>query len=106
MDLEKARKIERQVQRWDKFAKLAPTLFLVVCFILLFTENADFDVIFLIGMIGFGLTSVVWWFWTLFSITYLVRTFYKAAEELETTGKELREIRKELNGAINRGKRD
>ena len=93
-DLDKAKKIEKQVQRWDLFAKIAPTLFLLVCFLLLAT-GVGFNTVFFIGMVCFALTAVTWWFWTIFSIRHLIRTFYKATTDLIETKEEIRAIRKE-----------
>ena len=95
-NLERAKQIEKQVERWDLYAKLAPTLFLVVCFLLLATGSTDFATIFFVGMVGFAFTAVVWWFWTIFSIRFLVRLFYKTTQDLIDTGEELKEVRKEL----------
>lgn len=94
-DLLKAKQIEKQVERWDLFAKLAPTLFLFVCFILLATGITQFEILFIIGMTMFALTAVTWWFWTIFSIRHLVKLFYKSTKDLIETGDELRAIKKE-----------
>lgn len=95
----KARRIEKQVESWDTFAKLAPTFFLFVCFILLVTGNTTFDNIFLFGMMGFSITAVIWWFWTIYSIRFLVRMFNQATNDLIETGEELKSVRKELRDA-------
>ena len=97
----KAHRIEKQVERWDMFAKLAPTFFLFVCFVLLVTGNTTFNTIFLFGMMGFSITAVVWWFWTIYSIRYLVRMFNRATNDLIETGEELKSVREELRNATN-----
>ena len=96
-DLEKAKRIEKQVERWDLFAKMAPTLFLFICFLLLI-NGAGFDTVFFIGMVCFSLTAVIWWFWTIFSIRHLVKTFYNATTALIETKEEIKAIRKEYIG--------
>lgn len=101
-DLERTKQIEKQVERWDLFAKIAPTLFLMICFGLLIEGSTGFDTIFLIGMVLFSLTAVVWWFWTIFSIRHLIRLFYKANVELIVVGRELSSVREELNNEKNR----
>jgi membrane protein YdbS with pleckstrin-like domain len=93
-DLEKARKIERQVERWDLFAKLAPTFFLLGCFAFL-AMGMSFEVLFNIGMVAFGITAVTWWFWTIYSIRHLVRIFRRATENLMDVGEELKAVKKE-----------
>jgi len=93
-NLKKAKRIEKQVERWDLFAKMAPTIFLFVCFLLLI-NGTNFGTVFFIGMVCFSLTAVTWWFWTIFSIRYLVKLFYKASNDLIETSEELKSIRKE-----------
>lgn len=93
-DLEKTKKIEQQVERWDMFAKLAPTIFLLGCFVFL-ALGVGFETLFTVGMIGFAITAVTWWFWTLFSIRYLVKLFNKVTIDLIKAGEELIAVRKE-----------
>lgn len=95
-DIDRSYKIEKQVERWDLFAKIAPSIFLIVCFILLALGSISFETVFVIGMILFSLTAVVWWFWTIFSIRHLVRTLRRASNGLiEVTG-DLKEAKKDL----------
>ena len=93
-DLDKTQKIEQQVERWDLFAKLAPTVFLMGCFAFL-AMGVGFETLFNIGMIAFAITAVTWWFWTLFSIRYLVRIFRRATIKLLETGDELKAVKQE-----------
>lgn len=106
-DLEYAKKIEKQVERWDLFAKIAPTLFLFVSFIFL-AMGYSFETLFNIGMLGFSVTAVTWWFWTLFSIRFLIRLFKKATINLFEVGDELKIVKKEYrelrDEETNRGK--
>lgn len=93
-DIEYAKKIEKQVERWDLFAKIAPTLFLFLCFVFL-ALGYSFETLFNIGMIAFAVTAVTWWFWTLFSIRFLVRLFRKATINLFEVGAELKVVKEE-----------
>jgi len=94
--LKRAKKIEEQVERWDLFAKIAPTFFLAFCFLLMVLGIFDFDTIFYIGLGLFAFTAVVWWFWTIFSIRFLVRLLRKASTNLVEVSKDLSEVKKEL----------
>jgi MFS superfamily sulfate permease-like transporter len=109
-DIQKSKKIARQVENWDMFAKLAPTIFLIVCFILLITEAVAFETVFSIGMILFALTAVTWWFWTIFSIRFLVKTLNRASNGLIEVTNDLSKARKELKDYLdeesNSSKRD
>lgn len=99
-DIKRANAIEKQVERWDLFAKIAPTVFLVVCFVLLLTGSVSFDTVFTIGMTLFSITAVTWWFWTIFSIRGLVRILNKASTNLIEVGDELTEAKRELKDIL------
>ena len=94
-DEEISNKIERQVARWDLFAKLAPTIFLAVCFVLLMTDSVTFETIFIFGMVFFAFTAVVWWFWTIYSIRFLVKVLRRASTGLIEVSSELKIIKEE-----------
>ena len=100
-DIKKSYKIEKQVEKWDLFAKLAPTIFLIICFLLLFFAAVSFETIFFIGMVMFSLTAVIWWFWTIFSIRHLVRTLRRASNGLIDVAGDLKEAKVELKELIN-----
>jgi hypothetical protein len=89
------RKIERQVERWDMFAKLSPTFFLLAAFAILVFDHSYFEILFIVGVIFFGITTVVWWFWTIFNIRYLTRVFRRASNGLVEVTEELRQIKNE-----------
>lgn len=93
-ELEKAKKIEQQVERWDLFAKTVPTIFLIGCFAFL-AMGFSFEMMFTIGLGGFAITAVVWWFWAIFSIRLLVRILSRATENLFEVGNELKKVKKE-----------
>jgi hypothetical protein len=93
--LERAARIEKQVLRWDLYAKIAPALFLFVCFGLLLLDLIQFEVVFWIGMVLFAFTAVVWWFWTIFSIRFLVKMLSKASNGLLEVSAELKKVKEE-----------
>jgi fatty-acid desaturase len=95
-DIDRSYKIEKQVERWDLFAKIAPTIFLVVCFVMLALGSISFETVFVVGMILFSVTAVIWWFWTIFSIRHLVRTLRRASTGLLDVTGELKEAKKDL----------
>ena len=76
--LDKNSKIERQVHRWDIYAKVAPTIFLVTGGISLTIGITSFDTLFNIGMILFAFTAVTWWFWTIITVKYIIKTMSSA----------------------------
>jgi ABC-type transport system involved in Fe-S cluster assembly fused permease/ATPase subunit len=95
-DIERTSRIENQVERWDLFAKLAPTIFLLVCILLLVVGSVSFETVFTIGMILFSLTAVTWWFWTIYSIRFLVKTLNRASSGLIEVTDDLVEAKREL----------
>jgi hypothetical protein len=89
-------RIEKQVARWDLYAKIAPTFFLVVSAISLAYGITSFNTLFNIGMILFALTAVTWWFWTIFTIRYIIRLMSSATQDLDDVKQDLKDIRKEF----------
>ena len=89
-------KIERQVARWDLYAKIAPTVFLIIATISLAYGITSFDTLFNIGMIFFAFTAVTWWFWTIITIRYIIRLMSGATQDLIDVKQDLKEIREEF----------
>ena len=88
-------KIEKQVARWDLYAKIAPTIFLVMSAVSVWYGITSFDTLFNIGMIIFAFTAVTWWFWTIITIKYIIKTMSSATQNLTEVKQDLKEIRKE-----------
>lgn len=89
-------KIEKQVARWDLYAKIAPTVFLGAAALSLTYGITSFDTLFNIGMIVFALTAVTWWFWTIITIRYIIKLMSGAAQDLVDVKQDLKEIREEF----------
>lgn len=88
-------KIEKQVARWDLYAKITPTIFLVVSAVSVTYGITSFDTLFNIGMIIFAFTAVTWWFWTIITVKYIIKTMSSATQDLTEVKQDLKEIRKE-----------
>lgn len=89
-------KIEKQVARWDLYAKIAPTIFLVVGGISLTIGITSFDTLFNIGMVLFAFTAVTWWFWTIITVKYIITTMSSATSNLREVKQDLKDIREEM----------
>lgn len=89
-------KIEAQVERWDLFARIAPTVFLVVCIGLVVTGILDFEQAFWMGLALFAMTAVCWWFWTIYTIRHLVRTLNRASKNLAEVRQEFKTVSQDL----------
>lgn len=96
--------IEKQVERWDLFARIVPTVFLVTAGVFISFGVIDFETAFWFGLTCFAFTAVSWWFWTIFTIRNLVNTLHKASSDLGEVREEFREISKELEGIKNNDK--
>ena len=94
--MNKNTQIERQVHRWDIYAKVAPTTFLVIGGIFFAVGITSFDTLFNIGMILFAFTAVTWWFWTIITVKYIIRTMSSATSNLQEVKQDLKDIRKTL----------
>ena len=94
--MNKSTKIEKQVARWDLYAKITPTFFLVASAILLTYGITSFDTLFNIGMVLFAFTAVTWWFWTIITIKYIIKTMTSATNDLLEVKQDLKGIREEI----------
>ena len=90
------KKIEQQVARWDLYAKIAPTIFLLVGAVSLTIGISSFDTLFNIGMILFAFTAVTWWFWTIITVKYIIKTMSSATTNLIEVKQDLKEIRQSM----------
>ena len=96
MDKIRNKKIAKQVERWDLFARLTPTLFLLTSLFLVVFEIVPLEYSFYVGLIGFAITAVSWWWWAIFTIRYLVTILSRASSNLTDVNTEIKIVRKEL----------
>jgi len=96
IDIEKNKKIARQVERWDLFARLTPTLFLVTCLILILFNIVSLEYAFYIGLSGFAVTAVTWWWWAIFTVKYLITVLNRASKGLNEVNTEVKKVKEEL----------
>ena len=92
MDTERNQKIARQVERWDLYARLTPTIFLVGSLFLIVFKIIDFETAFYVGLVGFAFTAVVWWWWAIFTIKYLITVLNRTSKNLQEASKEISDI--------------
>ena len=95
------KRIEAQVERWDLFAKLAPTVFLVIAMGLVTLGIISFATAFWVGISMFASTAVVWWFWTIYTIRQLIKTLARASQNLLEVKTEFVEIHKQVKALRN-----
>ena len=88
--------IEAQVERWDLFARLVPTVFLVINIILVTTGVINFEQAFWLGLGLFAITAVTWWFWTIYTIRHLVKTLNRASKNLQEVRSEFKSVSKDF----------
>tara|TARA_B110000503_G_scaffold15245_1_gene21208 strand:- start:2211 stop:2522 length:312 start_codon:yes stop_codon:yes gene_type:complete len=96
MDKVKNQKITKQVERWDLFARLTPTLFLVITMTLILFDLIKVEYAFYVGLTGFAVTAVTWWWWAIFTIRYLIITLSRASSTLTEVSDEIKIVKKEL----------
>ena len=101
MDEQQNQKIAEQVERWDIFARLMPTLFLITTTTLIIFGVIDFETDFYVGLLGFAITAVVWWWWAIFTIKYLVITLNRASKNLGEVNREVKNVTTELKALKN-----
>ena len=96
MDKVRNQKIAKQVERWDLFARLTPTLFLLTSLVLVVFDVVPLEYAFYIGLIGFAITAVSWWWWAIFTIRYLISILSRASANLTEVNDEIKIVKKEL----------
>tara|TARA_B110000971_G_scaffold157984_1_gene161357 strand:+ start:2934 stop:3245 length:312 start_codon:yes stop_codon:yes gene_type:complete len=96
MDDKKNQLIAEQVERWDLYARLTPTIFLLSSIILILFDIIDFETAFYVGLVGFAITAVVWWWWAIFTIKYLITTLNRASKNLQEVNQEVKSITQEV----------
>ena len=96
MDVRRNQKIAQQVERWDLYARLTPTIFLVGSLCLIVFKIIDFETAFYVGLVGFAFTAVVWWWWAIFTIKYLVTVLNRTSKNLQDTAIEISQISTEI----------
>lgn len=89
-------KIEAQVERWELFARIVPTMFLITIVVLVTTKVINFEQAFWFGLGLFAVTAVTWWFWTIYTIRHLVRTLNRASYNLHYVREEFKSVAKEV----------
>ena len=92
MDADRNQKIAQQVERWDLYARLTPTIFLVGSLFLILFKIIDFETAFYVGLVGFAVTAVVWWWWAIFTIKYLVTVLNRTSKNLQDAAIEISQI--------------
>ena len=96
MDKNKNQQIAEQVERWDVYARITPTVFLLASILLIVFEIIDFETAFYVGIVGFAVTAVVWWWWSIFTVKYLITTLNRASKNLQEVNQEVKEITQEI----------
>jgi len=96
MDVERNQKIAQQVERWDLYARLTSTIFLVGSMFLIVFKIIDFETAFYVGLVGFAFTAVVWWWWAIFTIKYLVTVLNRTSKNLLDAATEISDISTEI----------
>tara|TARA_B100000902_G_C27155724_1_gene836060 strand:- start:419 stop:745 length:327 start_codon:yes stop_codon:yes gene_type:complete len=89
--------IEKQVERWDMFARVVPIIFLVLSLGLVCVGIIDWKEAFWAGLAVFAVTAVTWWFWTIYTIRHLVQTLHRASQNLSEVREEFKRVSKEVD---------
>jgi hypothetical protein len=94
--MDQNQKIEKQVERWDLFARLTPTAFLLSSILLIVYGVIDFETAFYVGVGMFAVTAVIWWWWSIFTIRHLVILLNRASKNLVEVAGEVKDVSEEV----------
>tara|TARA_Y100000389_G_scaffold46835_1_gene41863 strand:- start:4958 stop:5275 length:318 start_codon:yes stop_codon:yes gene_type:complete len=89
-------KIEKQIARWDLYAKLAPVCFIIISVLLLWIDFVELDILFYISLLLTAITATTWWFWTIYTVRIVIRKMSSAANGLDELKLELEELKKNM----------
>jgi surface polysaccharide O-acyltransferase-like enzyme len=95
-NLASSKKLEKQAERWDLYAKFTPPFFLMFAGVLLVFNLIKFDTLFYVGLGMFSITAVVWWFWSIFTIRFIIRNMTLATKGLNEVKQDLKSITSEM----------
>jgi hypothetical protein len=101
MDNDKNQLIAQQVERWDVYARITPTVFLLTSIVLIVFGVIGFETAFYVGLVGFAVTAVVWWWWAIFTIKYLVTTLNRASKNLGEVNRDIKTVTIEIEALKN-----
>ena len=87
------KQIEKQVERWDMYARIVPAIFLVVCGGLILAGIIDYKQAFWAAVVVTAVTAVTWWFWTISTIGNISERVHKAESGVQEVLTELKIIR-------------
>ena len=101
MNISRNQKISHQVERWDLYARLTPTIFLAFAGLMLLLDIVSQQTVLYIGLLGFAFTAVVWWWWAIFTIKYLVTVLNRTSKELSDVTTEIKSVSEEIQDLKN-----
>jgi hypothetical protein len=98
-------KVERQVERWDWFARIVPIVFLGISLVLICLGVIDYKQAFWTALGVFAVTAVTWWFWTIYTIRQLVKTLNRASKNLAEVRAEFKSVAQDIEAMRSNDKR-
>jgi hypothetical protein len=94
--------ISKQVKIWDWFSRIVPSLFIAISSIVIYFDHEQIRTIFLVGIILFFSTCIIWWYWTLDTILKLNNVLNIADKNLDDILQELRKVKNDIKIDSNR----
>jgi len=93
---EKKLKIDKQIARWELYAKLAPVCFIIISTILILTNCIEITTLYYISICLTAITVIIWWIWSIYTVRYVINKMTNASEGLYELKLELEEIKKNM----------
>ena len=89
-------KIDKQIARWELYAKVAPICFILIFIFLLWTDFVELTVLYYVSLVLIAVTSTVWWFWSIYTVRYVISKMSNASHSLDELKAEIEEIKKNM----------
>lgn len=89
-------RIVKQAAFWEKYLKALPAIILTSSVVLYAMDIKPIDILIDVGLILLLTTSIVWWFWILYTILFVSHVIQKSKKNLKDAMKEVNSISEEV----------
>jgi hypothetical protein len=93
---DKTDEIIKQIHAWDLYAKVTPAIGFVALIVFWVSNLFSLDFLFYASLAVITVSSVVWWFWAIYTILYLISILKRTEADLEEVSQEMKKIKEDV----------